>query len=179
MVGRIAVLSYVLSISSCTRRSHSLRGCPMMKRTTVREVPTPPSPSPAPFRLRTWLAYVERISMRLSTPVSMLKTPRNSPMGASSSKSAGGKEVGVKVPLGGCMGNESYGPRYGKGGGSVVKLGIVQYPRQGRGCLSGLQRYIMRCVSEMANAVNRSRENICRYSICKGTCVKSWWWYAL
>ena len=40
------------SISTRTRRSHALRGWPMMKRTIVREVPSPPSPFPAPLRLR-------------------------------------------------------------------------------------------------------------------------------
>lgn len=134
----------------------------MTNRTTVRDVPTPPSPPPAPFLLCGWLAYVERIIIRLSKPVSMLNTPRNTPAGESESRLSGGKDVGSKVPFGGTIGNESYGPKY-DGGGSVEKLGIVQYPRHGKGCLSGLQRYIIRCARDIAKAVNSSRVNSWRW----------------
>ena len=90
----------------------------MMKRTTVRDVPAPPSPGPAPFLLRGWLAYVERISILRSTPESMLKTPTNIPAGDRVSRLSGGKDSGVKVPFGGATGKESYGPK-NDGGGSV------------------------------------------------------------
>ena len=68
----------------------------MMKRTIVRDVPTPLSPSPAPFLLLAWLAYVERIIILRSKPVSMLNTPRKMPAGDRVSKLSGGNEVGVK-----------------------------------------------------------------------------------
>lgn len=133
---------HVLSISSCTLRSRSFRGLPMMNLITVLDVPNPPSPSPAPFLLLGWLAYVARINDRRSYPVSILNTPTNIPAGESESRLSGGNDLGVKF-LGDSMGNDAYGPK-NVGGGSVEYSGIVQYPRQGSGCLSGLQRYIMK-----------------------------------
>lgn len=98
------------------------------------------------------------MSILRSTPLSMLKTPTKTPAGDRVSKLSGGNDCGAKVPFGGETGKESYGPR-NDGGGSVEKFGIVQYPRHGNGCLSGLQRYMMRWVRDIANAVNKSKVN--------------------
>lgn len=77
--------------SSWIRRSQSPRGWASTNRTMVREVPTPPSPSPAPFLLLTWLAHVERTHWRRSIAESIEKTPRKMPVGGSWSRSGGGK----------------------------------------------------------------------------------------
>jgi hypothetical protein len=63
----------------------------MIKRTTVREVPAPPSPSPPPLRLRGWFAHEERISIRRSEEESIENTPTNTPAGGSDPKFSGGK----------------------------------------------------------------------------------------
>lgn len=63
-----------------------------MKRTVVREVPSPPSPGPAPCRLRGWLAHVVRTSIRRSKAESIEKTPTKIPAGGSASRFSGGKE---------------------------------------------------------------------------------------
>jgi hypothetical protein len=63
----------------------------MIKRTTVREVPAPPSPSPAPLRLRGWSAHEERISIRRSEEESIENTPTNTPAGGRDPKLSGGK----------------------------------------------------------------------------------------
>lgn len=72
-----------------------------MNRTTVREVPTPPSPLPAPSLLRTCLAQVERTNILRSTDVSIENTPTNTPAGANESRSGGNvgsvKFVGIGV----------------------------------------------------------------------------------
>lgn len=128
---------HVLSISSLIRRTHSFRGCPRMKRTTVLEVPTPPSPSPAPSRLRRWLAHDERISILRSTALSMLNTPTNTPAGDMLSSSGGGNMGGVKFAGSGCGKDAVVGMSYE--GGAVENWGMVQYPRHGNGSLSGFR----------------------------------------
>lgn len=77
--------------SSWMRRSQSPRGWASTNRTIVREVPTPASPSPAPFLLLAWLAHVERTHWRRSIAESTEKTPRKMPAGGSWSRLGGGK----------------------------------------------------------------------------------------
>lgn len=66
-----------------------------MKRTSVRDVPRPSSPSPAPFRLRGCVAQVVLISILRSSAESIEKTPTNTPAGGNVSKLSGGKLGGI------------------------------------------------------------------------------------
>jgi hypothetical protein len=61
-----------------------------MKRTIVLEVPSPPSASLAPFRLRGWLAHVDRTSILRSNAESTENTPTNTPAGGKESRFTGG-----------------------------------------------------------------------------------------
>lgn len=83
-----------LSISACIRLSQPFRGWPRINRTTVRDVPNPLSPAPAPFRLRGCEAHVVLISILRSNAESMEKTPRSIPAGGTESKSSGGNVGG-------------------------------------------------------------------------------------
>lgn len=103
----------------------------------VREVPTPLSPSPAPFLLRAWAAQVERIDILLSKAVSNENTPTKTPAGGSVSKFSGGNDGGSKS-FGGKNGNEAVGGKVAGGGKSDIE-GIVQYPLHGKDSLSGFK----------------------------------------
>ena len=127
----------LLSISSFTRRSHSLLGCPKMKRTIVRDVATPPSPTTAPSLLLACFAHVDRTSIRRSTAVSIENTPTNTPAGARVSKSGGGND-GTVVFVGIGVWSNAVGDRE-MDGGPAECWGRVQYPRHGNGSLSGLR----------------------------------------
>lgn len=83
-----------LFISVCIRLSQPFRGWPRINRTTVRDVPNPSSPAPAPFRLRGCEAHVVLISILRSNAESVEKTPRSIPAGGIESKSSGGKVGG-------------------------------------------------------------------------------------
>lgn len=71
-----------------------------MKRTTVRDVPRPSSPVPAPLRLRGWVAHVVLMSILRSSDVSVEKTPRKTPAGGRKSRSSGGKLEGISFGRG-------------------------------------------------------------------------------
>lgn len=100
----------------------------------VLEVPRPSSPSPAPSRLRGWLAHVVLTSMRRSNPESMENTPTNIPAGESVSKFGGGN-AGNGIP------EEAL--RYGyiveedEGLCGAYNEGAEQYALHGKGSLSG------------------------------------------
>lgn len=71
-----------------------------MKRTTIRDVPNPSSPAPAPFRLRGCEAHVVLINILRSNAESIEKTPRNIPAGGTESKSSGGNVGGESFARG-------------------------------------------------------------------------------
>lgn len=77
--------------------------------------------------------------MRRSTALSIENTPTNTPAGGSASRSrpGGGNVSGVK-PAGGGNGKLAVGD-IERGGGADEYGGMVQYPRHGRGSLSGLR----------------------------------------
>ena len=158
----------ILSASSWILRSQCLRGLPRTKRTIVRLVPMPLSPTPAPFLLRIWLAHVLRTNILRSIAESMENTPSRTPAGGKSSRYVGGNgggsnddiedmSVGVRE-LNGYAGESEDALA---NGGEVDMDGIEQYTRQGNGSLSGLRMWIKSSVSRMAKIVSRKSVRSC------------------
>ena len=104
-----------------------------MKRTIVREVPTPSSLTSAPSLLRGWLAHVVRTSIRRSNSESTENTPTKRPAGDNVSRFAGGKGEDD------CPEDRSTGEYEGNTSYEAGNDGMAQYALHGNGSLSGLR----------------------------------------